>query len=311
MPGRNGQGGSIAVLIGRDGYLKVARRDPEFVDIDADVIYENDEYRVTRKADGTRTVEHSYGNPAQRGDAVGAYAVLRRDGKPDRYFYAPLAQYAKDTQKSAWRYRDAMIVKCAISYIARTTYGVSGAVPIDEVNGGLALPGDGGVIDTTAADAPPALPEGLSMLVARAYAVDPRSWRPNEVLARLPEPGDRGFDAAVKKVMAELEAWLAENEPQDAVVVEDAPRFRDRNGDGTVDVAAELQHRWDVDPDWRAKVNPLLRRYVDAEAGLEEAIADDRGEDAASLRETLAEIAQELLALGVPEGWLPEAAGQS
>jgi hypothetical protein len=200
---------------------------------------------------------------------------------------------------------------CAISYIARTTYGVSGAVPVDEVNGGLALPGDGGVIDTTAADAPPALPEGLSMLVARAYAVDPRSWRPNEVLARLPEPSDRGFDAAVKKVMAELEAWLAENEPQDAVVVEDAPRFRDRNGDGTVDVAAELQHRWDVDPDWRAKVNPLLRRYVDAEAGLEEAIADDRGEDAASLRETLAEVAQELLALGVPEGWLPETAGQS
>lgn len=306
MSGRNGQGGRLSILIGRNGYLKVARGHEDFIDVDADVVYSEDEYRVTRKADGTRTVEHSYGNPAKRGEAVGAYAVLQRNGYPDKYFFAPLAQYAKDASKSAWSYRDSMIIKCAVSYITRITYGVSGAVPADEVGAGLALDrADGNVIDAEGHETQPlALPQDLATLVARAAAVDSKSWRANEVAARLPDQDDRAYESAVRQIVSELQAWLVENEPQDAVVV-----FPDRNGDGSVDVAAELQHRWDVDPGWRGKVQPLLSRYVDAETGLEAAIGDGEDEKAAEMREALGDVAAELRDLGVPEGWWPETAG--
>jgi hypothetical protein len=69
MPGRNGAAGRYAILVGRDGYLAVADRDPGFIDVDADVVYSKDEFRVTRKADGTRTVEHAYGNPSSAANA--------------------------------------------------------------------------------------------------------------------------------------------------------------------------------------------------------------------------------------------------
>lgn len=302
MPGKNGGGGRVAVMVGRDGYLKVARRDEAFIDVDADVVYSKDEYRVTRKADGTRSVEHSYGNPAERGEAMGAYAVLRREGKPDRYFYAPLDQYAKNADKSAWSYRDSMVIKCATSYITRLTYGVSGAVPADEINGGLAMT-ETARLD--AADAPqrPGVPEDLRALVDRAHALDPQSWRLNEVAARLPDPEDPGFDRAVKVVAGEIEAWLSENEPADAVVVDDRAEAG-ADAVETVDVSAELNRKWLEEPEWREQVHPLLSQYVDVETALDEAVGGDAPE-AESLRARLGEVQDALDALGVPGGWWP------
>jgi hypothetical protein len=221
MSGRDGGGGRIAILVGRDGYLKCARREEDFVDVDADVIYSKDEYRVVRKADGTRTVEHSYGNPADRGEAVAAYAILRREGKPDRYFLAPLDQYGKNPDKSAWKYRDAMLVKCAQSYILRTTYGVNGAVPADEINAGIELPPDSQDMAVAAAAAPTLkLPDEIASLFDRAASLDPASWRRNEIEARIFTQEGDADPGLVRKLKGELEEWLAANEPTDAVVVE-------------------------------------------------------------------------------------------
>lgn len=304
LPGRNGQGGRYAIMVGRDGYLRIARRDELFIDVDADVVYDEDEFRVTRKADGTRTVEHSYGNPAKRGNCVGAYAVLRRRGLPDRYFYAPLAQYAKPSDRSAWSYRDAMVIKTAVSYITRLTYGVSGPTPADEVGGGLALgDGYGSAIEGVGAEImePAPIPPELAALLLRAAATDPKSWRENEVIARLPDAADANYDRVVKQIIGELEAWLAENE-QDAPVVPDAPPE-------IVDVPEQLQKRWETEPEWRAQVHPLLSGYADAESALDEALADGHDEAASALRTQLASIGADLDALGVPEGWWPESAG--
>jgi hypothetical protein len=193
-----------------------------------------------------------------------------------------------------------MVIKCAVSYITRITYRVSGPVPADEV--GLALDqADGNVIQAAGTDVPAAaaLPQDVAELVARAAGVDPKSWRTNEVAARLPEPDDRGYDAAVKQITAELEAWLAENEPPDAEVVAPA-------GNEPVDVAAELQKRWDTDREWRASVAPLLDRYATLEAAVDEALSSGQDEQAQEMRAQLAVIAGDLDALGVPEGFWPE-----
>jgi hypothetical protein len=310
MAGKDGASGRVAILVGRDGYLKVARRDPIFIDVDADVVYEKDEFKVVRTADGSRTVEHSYGNPAQRGNALGAYAVLRREGKPDRYFYAPLHQYAKNADKSAWSYRDAMIVKCATSYIARTTYGISGPVPADEVNGGLALPSDGpdaGVIEGRAAEGS-LLPGDLADMVARAHALDPKAWRENEVLARLD-----GTPEVEQAVRVELAAWLDEHEPEEAEVVDEAggPASDATNGHTIEDEErrAEVQARYESDEEWRTKVDVLLHRRADLEASASEMSAPNSASE--DINAELDVIDQELDALGVPRGWMPVAEGQA
>jgi hypothetical protein len=299
MPGKNGGPGHIVVLIGRDGYMAVANRRPDFISCAGQAVYENDELDVEiDETGGLASFRFRPAHPARRGEPQGAFAILRREDKPALYFFAPLAQFRKNG--GAWKYEDPMIIKCAQSYLLRTTYGVSGAVPFDEVSVGFVPPSD--TIDASASDAPTVeMPPELSMLVARAYAVDSKSWRPNEVLARLPEPDDKNFGAMVKQIAAELEAWLAENEPTDAVVVDPQP--------DVPDPAAECQHRWDTDQAWRALVQPVLGRYYDAEAALENAIAEEDDAEAARLRNQIEAIAAELFALGVPEGWVPESAG--
>jgi len=328
MSGRNGGQGRIAVLVGRDGYLKVARRDPAFIDVDADVVYDKDEFRVTRKADGTRTVEHAYGNPAQRGNAVGAYAVLRREGKPDRYFFAPLTQYAKDADKSAWGYRDSMIIKCATSYISRTTYGVAGPIPADEVGAGLALDqatGEMGPVEGE--NGKIAFPESIAPLIAHAHALDPQTWRPNEVFARLD-----GTKEAEAEVEAELREWLATNEPEDAEVVEDdgdeaaadpPPAEPEQDSpagqsleqvEGTVagdEARAAIEARWASrkkdDRAWREKVEVLFARHDELDAAADEV----DGDQATEILAELDHIEAELDTLGVPRGWQPVAEGQT
>lgn len=149
----------------------------------------------------------------------------------------------------------------------------------------------------------PEIPTELEELVARAHAVDPKAWRLNEVAARLPEPTADGFAAALEQITVELKQWLDENEPQDAVVVHDAP------GNEGVDVAAELQHRWESDPEWRQKAEPVINSYADLEVALDTAVSDEDGAAAAEYREKLAAAQADLDALGIPAGWWPESAG--
>jgi hypothetical protein len=263
MTGRDGKAGSMSILVGRDGYLKVARRDPGFVDVYGDVIYSKDTFSVrhVRKVGEPLNVEveHAYGNPAERGDAVGAWGLLLRDGKPDRYFYAPLAQYAKDASKSAWKYRDAMILKCMVSYLTRTTYGISGPTPIDEIKGGLELPD--GVVEGTAREREQ-LPERIVDLFERARSIDPQSWRRNEVLARVVGAEGEVMEDEVIKLEKELRGWLEQNEPPEAEVVEEPtpePAPEPVDSDGAEHIAALI-----------ARVADLETRLQDAEEGSEE-----------------------------------------
>ena len=89
-----GKTGKLLIMVGRDGLRKIAQR--QGLHVDGDVVRENDEVTVTRTPDGNRVIEHSYGNPAQRGAIIGAWAEVREGGPsgvPKGYFYAPLDEY--------------------------------------------------------------------------------------------------------------------------------------------------------------------------------------------------------------------------
>lgn len=150
------------------------------------------------------------------------------------------------------------------------------------------------------------LPEHLNALVQRASVIDTTAWSVREVAARLPLPGDEGFDEAVSAIAAEVTAWLDEHDPSDAVVVpEPAGEGEEVSGSvETVDVAAELNRKWLEEPEWRAQVEPLLSRYVDVETALDQAVGED-APNQEELRASLSAVTNDLDALGVPGGWWP------
>lgn len=180
------------------------------------------------------------------------------------------------------------------------------------------------------------LPAELAELVQRAHAIDSRTWRANEVGARLPLPTDDSYQAAVDGLVREIKAWLDENEPQEAEVVsdDDAPDG-DSEGEGGLsatvqaevdsidaaeaeagqsiedvengDAATAAQERYDNDREWHDKVQVLLNRRLDLDAAGD----DVEGDQAARILEELEKVERELDHLGVPRGWLPKTDGSA
>lgn len=209
MGGQDGSAGSLAIMVGRDGYMKIAKRDRNFVSCAGQAVYENDELDVEiDETGGLSKFRFKAAHPAKRGAPQGAFAILKRDDKPSLYFFAPLSQFKKGG--GAWKYEDAMIVKCAQSYLLRTTYNVSGPAPADEIMVGFDPSTD---VESTATEEPLDLPEEIGALFARASAIDPLSWPRNEVEARIFQPDGTPDPNGVRKVRVELEAWLEENAP--------------------------------------------------------------------------------------------------
>ena len=119
--------GRPTIMTSRDGYLKIADRNPNYDGLVSDVVRENDKFR--RKETG---INHQYGT--KRGQIVGAYAlVYRKDRKYPVYVFAPYEEYKAD--KRVWNsYPSAMILKVAESMALKRAFTVSGLVSREEMN---------------------------------------------------------------------------------------------------------------------------------------------------------------------------------
>ncbi len=209
-------GGRPVIMTSRDGYLKIANRDPNFDGMEADVVYSGDDFRKTK--DG---VEHTYGTQ-NRGTPIGAYALVwRTDRKTPAYVFAPFRDYNKGS--GTWRqYPHAMILKVAEAMALKRAFSISGLVTKEE------LGEDGGNIEPRHNGNNPAAPNN--------------SRRANEIWQRYLAACNGDAEAAktaIQKIAPtpsrswmeddfnRLEAFLAkiteEQEPVvDAEVVEDA-----------------------------------------------------------------------------------------
>jgi phage recombination protein Bet len=174
------------VFTSRDGYLKIASRDPQMDGIQSDVVYAND--RLTKLADGT--VEHAYGQP-DRGLIVGAYAlVFRKDRSRPAYFYAPVAEYNAGNNPTWKKYPSAMIVKVAEAMALKRAFSISGLVTQEEL--GL--------------DAPPEEPETSAVVVETPAS---KKSQPEASAPASAAPAPSTGAAASGETMAEqLEALL-------------------------------------------------------------------------------------------------------
>lgn len=118
---------NVGIITGRDGYLKVAQRDPDFDGIVSAAVCEGDEFSIEPI---TPTVNHRFG--AKRGPVIGAYAVVFHKKRRPAVCYAPMSEYKKSS--SVWTtYQSAMICKVAEVLALKRQFGINGLVTEEEV----------------------------------------------------------------------------------------------------------------------------------------------------------------------------------
>jgi phage recombination protein Bet len=229
MAGKNGERGRMAVLIGRDGMLVLARRDSGFKGVRGNVVHENDDFEVDDDTEKGVLVRHRMGKPSERGPIVGAWALVNRDGEEPYYFYANLDEY-RGSEKTPWgKQTSAMILKCAQSTALRFAYSITGLIGAEEVSSQLADPTKA-LADADAATGEiewgdnEELAHRLADLFAAANATVEHSYRPRKIQAMLAgkTEGER------RQVALDLEKFIEQNggtvpEPQPLDITTDEP----------------------------------------------------------------------------------------
>lgn len=214
-------GGAVQIIVSRDGLLAHAHKQDDYVNMDGDVVHENDTFEV-EIIDGVRKVTHKYSGWKDRGEIVGAWAMVERKNHGKTYFFAPFSEYKG---KNVWdKNPSAMIQKVPETYALRKAFSISGVVGEEEIARKRA--------DVTALPDEPEwgddeiMAERLQSLFDRANEVVPGSYRPQKVRTML-----AGADAEKRREVAQgLEDFIERNAPEeeqvtDAVVV-------DEGGDG-------------------------------------------------------------------------------
>ncbi len=116
------------IITSRDGYLKVAQRDPEFDGIQSMAVCENDDFSIDMV---NNVVNHKFGK-GDRGNVIGAWAVCYRKGRRPVIAYADYEEYNK--KNPIWNtYKSAMCCKVAESFALKRQFGISGLVTQEEM----------------------------------------------------------------------------------------------------------------------------------------------------------------------------------
>jgi len=112
--------GNLIVFAGRDGFLAYAQRNPNFAGIRSSSVRENDDFTIN-PADGKVVHGHQGQN---RGNIVGAYAIVYRQGGASTVEYADFATYNRGG--AVWKtHPDAMICKVAETMALKKAFGMS------------------------------------------------------------------------------------------------------------------------------------------------------------------------------------------
>lgn len=116
--------GKSSLMTGRDGYRKIAMREPTYKSHYSDYVCKNDTFKVIRKMGKVEDVIHEY-EQNDRGALVGAYCILETTDDRVYFFYAEFNKY--NTGKNAWSsYPNDMIVKVAETRVFKSFANING-----------------------------------------------------------------------------------------------------------------------------------------------------------------------------------------
>ncbi len=116
--------GQLMIMTSRDGYRKLAMREPTYSKCQSVAVYENDEFSTEMAMGEVINVTHKF-KQNDRGKLVGAYAVLKTTDHNNLYCYAELKEYDKRTP--IWKqYPSAMLRKVAENDVYKRFVNING-----------------------------------------------------------------------------------------------------------------------------------------------------------------------------------------
>lgn len=137
------QGATMSIQIAVEGITYLARKTEGYKGIEAQLVHENDEFRMGRDPDTGKTVikEHEWG--PSRGKVLGGYAIAKREGFDDVIVYMEVSEIEhmkKGRNGHMWRdWFNDMFKKHIIKRAAKLQYGIE--IAEDEpVSGGNDIP---------------------------------------------------------------------------------------------------------------------------------------------------------------------------
>lgn len=124
--------GQVAIMTSRDGYLKIAKENPNFIKVQAVPVYQNDVFTTIMEDGEVVKVKHEF-NHTDRGHLVGAYAFLKSKNKEENLFcFKDFKEYNK--KNSIWtKYSEAMIKKVAENDLLKRFANISGLTTPEEM----------------------------------------------------------------------------------------------------------------------------------------------------------------------------------
>lgn len=123
--------GEVAIMTSRDGYSKIAKRDPEFKKCQSMAVFENDVFKTTLEMGEVVNITHEF-NQNDRGKLVGAYAILITYSGEKLYSYVDYREY--DKRNSVWKsYPTAMLRKVAENDVYKRFANINGISTIEDM----------------------------------------------------------------------------------------------------------------------------------------------------------------------------------
>lgn len=114
-------GNDMLIFAGRDGFLANAQRKPDFKGIRSSYVCEGDKFKMNMVSGH---IEHEF-TQANRGNIVGAYAIVKRDGMDTFIAWADFKEFNKGY--NAWKTNPgSMIKKVAEAHALKQAYSLNG-----------------------------------------------------------------------------------------------------------------------------------------------------------------------------------------
>lgn len=116
--------GDVAIMTSRDGYRKLAMREPNYRKTQSMAVYENDEFEMELVMGEVMNITHKF-KQNDRGRIIGAYAVLKTTDRDNYVSYVDFREY--DKRNSIWKkYPSSMIRKVAENDVYQRFVDING-----------------------------------------------------------------------------------------------------------------------------------------------------------------------------------------
>lgn len=122
------RGSDPTIMTSRDGYLKIAQANPDYLGLISFAVCEGDHFEIDA---ANYSVTHKFGT--KRGNILGAWARCDRKGRSPQICFVPYKEYA--ATGPVWKqYPSAMIQKVAEVFVLKRQFGISGLVTREELD---------------------------------------------------------------------------------------------------------------------------------------------------------------------------------